>query len=177
MFIHLFKYIVTVTAIIVIKKCRILFTEIGSVTSPFYPISNPNQKTPSPYEDEKSRAGKITVGLDEFLDTSQNRAPKYAEKPTLTRAFDISQFNNAEDKISITVSTESESFKGSLRKLYTHELEDDLETTNDKPTEKNMGRTSGNLRCTNMLLFTIDQTDIIISIFHHYGFVILLEIA
>uniref|UniRef100_A0ABD2WE25 Rab-GAP TBC domain-containing protein n=1 Tax=Trichogramma kaykai TaxID=54128 RepID=A0ABD2WE25_9HYME len=115
-------------------------SDIGSVTSPFYPIRNPNQNTPSPYEDDKSKSNRDIVEFDQFcgLDVDKISKPS-TENEAAVKAFDLSQLNIMENPIDIKISDES-SLNGNLRKLYT-----DVESENsidDRCLESEKGRTS-----------------------------------
>ena len=125
-----------------------LFSDIGLVTSPFYPILIPNQKTPSPLSEDKSQISRNLTGYHDFRGISQDRdTTSYTEMKTSIQAFDISQFKTTEDTISIKVSSENDSFKSSIRNLYSYELEDNSRRiTNEDIAEKDTGRMSGNYK-------------------------------
>ncbi|XP_058799583.1 uncharacterized protein LOC131669035 isoform X2 [Phymastichus coffea] len=117
-------------------------SEIGPVISPFYPILNPNHKTPSPLSEEKRQIDNERGEL-EYKNNNQNYNKKnYSTTKTPIQAFDISQLQNNDDNPSIKISDENDTVKSSLRKLYSYEFDDDVKTGEDSKEEKNMGRTS-----------------------------------
>lgn len=133
-----------------IRSILLIITEIGAIKSPFYPISHPNQKTPSPYNDEKSKSTRDVTGVGEFRGIVQDQDTRYylTETTVSTQAFDISQYQNSKENISIKVSSENDSdcfISSSLTKNYSYGLENDAKV-DEKISEKDVGRTSGKLK-------------------------------
>ncbi|XP_008208165.1 uncharacterized protein LOC100678809 isoform X1 [Nasonia vitripennis] len=142
-------------------------TEIGPVTSPFYPILYPNQKTPSPYSKDKSRTNRDGIGIDEFRDVQELHENIYIESKTPTNAFDVSQISTSEENISIKLSSDNDSFKGSLRKLYSYEPEEESAVVNDGISDKDKGRTSAfELYHKNKLDDELQETDMLSPLPH-----------
>lgn len=86
------------------------------------------------------------AGVAEFRGIVQDRDIKYyAEAKTPTQAFDVSQYKNSEENISIKVSSENDDdtfSSGTLSKNYSYHLENETKSE-EKTAEKDIGRTSG----------------------------------
>jgi hypothetical protein len=72
--------------------------EIISVISPFFPISNPNEKSLSPCTKEISTIKKDMIGLTKYPDIIEEQDSKqYLDIKTPTQTFNISQFKDSKE--------------------------------------------------------------------------------
>ncbi|XP_014217566.2 uncharacterized protein LOC106646056 [Copidosoma floridanum] len=127
-------------------------TEIGAVTSPFYPISNPNKKTPSPYSEDKSKTSKDSAYSRKFREINEDQGTKnYLETKPLTlafdveskistQAFDVPQLTTTDDN-DFSTSIDDETFKNLPTQLYSY-IDHNVKSKDTKLPEKDIGRTS-----------------------------------
>ncbi|KAJ8668506.1 hypothetical protein QAD02_010169 [Eretmocerus hayati] len=126
--------------------------EIGQVTSPFYPILNPHQNTPSPNADDKSKLAKDIPNHEGFRGIPQEQDVKLPIKTKRTTpAFDVSQLSPvqtldtlqskpSDGNISIRISESSDPFDESPRRKCSFDYNDDV--LKDDDSSSGMGRTS-----------------------------------